>query len=292
MNNEAVVPLLLLLLQPAANSYSTTTGYYYSALFLFSRGTTSKRPLADVGNVAIPRRARPQRKRNVKTKNVVVKENIPNFDSFENYELVVQPVTPMKTHVSISTLNSEEDFDKYSTHELMAELALHRLSSPVCSSPNPRVTRSQAKQQFSQAVAKYGDRAPSAVISNVSRVDQTSIVPCSVCLNCVPDIGRSNSAAVQQTSLIPCSVCLERLPTTSQSASSSSVTSTVQTRRAKRLRQLLSDHNTSLSTSTPEQHPNKLCRYTYIHVIIVRLFIKFVSLIVQKTALHGIYILD
>lgn len=103
--------------------------------------------LADVSNLqhhVVP--DKPKNKRTIKNKTTATKtDNIPNFESFEKHDLVVQSVTPLKTHVSISPSNSEDNWDNYATQELLDELADPRLAlgGLVSSSPCPNNVRRQ-----------------------------------------------------------------------------------------------------------------------------------------------------
>ena len=147
---------------------------------------------------------------------------IPHFDSFDDYELVVQSVTPIKTHVSLSTSTSDGAFDKFPTEELLKEIRLEKLQNdgPVASSPNI-----------------YNKDCLKHVHMDISR------------------IALSNS--IQQNSLYA-SPAVTRSASRTRNAQYPPVS--MNTRRAKRIRERLGNNSldNSLRTSTPEAKHSKV----------------------------------
>lgn len=72
-------------------------------------------------------------KRLNKASKAILAENIPCFDSFDDYNLVVQPVTPAKNHISVST--STDDCWNVPTQEWLTTLEGNSVDSLATSSP-------------------------------------------------------------------------------------------------------------------------------------------------------------
>lgn len=105
--------------------------------------------LTDVSNVPSKRAAK-GKKEKAPTKTVTPK-NLPNFDSFDEYSLNVQPITPMKTHVSQSTNSRSYNWDKYTTSsDLGSRLNAELLDSPVASSPRVYISRADVNYHLSR----------------------------------------------------------------------------------------------------------------------------------------------
>lgn len=197
--------------------------------YIASRKDVSKQPkvLGDISNTQDTALQKRKPKKTALSKKTVSSKQlgahpvgahpvIPHFDSFDDYDLMVQPVTPIKTHVSISTSTSDGAWDKFPTQELLEEIEKEKLHGPVASSP----------QISLNSLVK-------ACSINLTRLS-TDTVPDS-CAS--PPVTRSASKAPTQ---IPVSM---------------------NTRRAKRLRDRLSQSlNKSLSTSTPETKHRKQSR--------------------------------
>ncbi|XP_067940981.1 uncharacterized protein [Watersipora subatra] len=194
------------------------------------RHLTGKTALRDVGNVAHPDAdSKPKRNKPIKKKDRSAQENIPNFDSFDDYDLLVQKVTPIKTHVSLSIPTSEDNWDNYPSQQILTELNCCQKQSQHIANLSPAV-RSR------DLAANVGDRCK----------------PLHICLERLPSY-REN--------------CSENELTRSSRSGShydgsyvSSLPVSMQTRRAKRLRELMGESNSSMNTSTPEQLCKKISR--------------------------------
>lgn len=191
---------------------------------LIFRGSRHTRALNDISNGQIETTKKNQKKKTQKKKSApaVKPQSVPNFDSFEDYSLVVQSVTPIKTHVSIT--DSSDHWAKFPVEELLDEIAHEKsaLESLASSSPHPNVS--------------------------------THLVPCYVNISrraIAQSCASHNATSCSQKSL-------GASPSSRQRHDFNNLPVSMQTRRAKRLRQRLGE---SMSTSTPEQVRTKISRY-------------------------------
>lgn len=186
----------------------------------FRKGTVTKKTavLADISNtqdtILTTKGKKKTAKKTTTAKKTAVKTSketnhiIPHFDSFDDYQLVVQSVTPIKTHVSVTTSGSDGAWDKFPTQDMLEEINKEKLldNGPVASSPN---------------------------IGNINSIKQNGV----------------NSSRSQNHSYS--SPLMTR--SASRSRNAQPVPVSMNTRRAKRLRERLGTSlDTSLSTSTPE----------------------------------------
>ena len=211
--------------------------------------------MADRSNLQTTTSTRPQKggrkARNTKKNDPVPVENIPNFSSFEEYELIVQPVSPLKTHVSMSTSTTEDNWDNYPTVEAVAHLDHYRQQHLVTSSPKVVLTRSD--DDFSAVVGVSSDfshKIPRINLNRVPAVNNSS----QLCTS-TPQVGGTadNSKKLSgDVSHLSGSSSIEcqgyHLPVS------------MQTRRAKRLRHLMNTSGVSACMSTPEQQYKKMSR--------------------------------
>lgn len=106
-----------------------------------------------------------QKQTKKKEKNAVSTESdsLPNFDSFDDYSLVVQPVTPLKTHVSQSSSSGWTNVPTLNSYELKVMIEAIQADSLATSSPKV----GKVRRQFTPPSA-INDQQTSASKPNIS----------------------------------------------------------------------------------------------------------------------------